>query len=192
MLADVGDDDGFAFGGLPDVVDDMRRAQLAIVWQFLDATDRGTARQVADPRDPRVVPLGLHLREPFQQHRPQVALHGDIGAHVLVQLRRIDVDVDFLRVLGVRGQLAGDAVVEAHAEREQQVRFLDGVVHPRLAVHPHHAEVQRMLCGHAADAEQRHGNGNVRAFGERQHFRHGTALEDAVAGEDHRALGGRQ
>ena len=63
-------------------------------------------------------------------------------------------------------QVAGDAIVEAHAEGEQQVGFLDGFVHPGFAVHAHHAEVQRMRCRNAAEAEQRDGHGDVRLLGE--------------------------
>ena len=48
----------------------------------------------------------------------------------------------------------------------QQVGFLNGVVDPRLAVHAHHAQVQRMRGREAAEAEQRGGDGNLRAFGE--------------------------
>ena len=88
------------------------------------------------------------LRQPVLQHRLQVAGIGHVGAHVLVQLRRVDVDVDLLGVLRVRRQLAGDAIVEAHAEREQQVGFLDRVVDPGLAVHAHHAEVERVMGRH--------------------------------------------
>ncbi len=40
-------------------------------------------------------------------------------------------------------EVAGDAVVEAHAEGEEEVGLLDGVVDPALAVHAHHAEGER-------------------------------------------------
>ena len=59
-----------------------------------------------------------------------------------------------LRRVGL--EVAGDAIVEAHAERDQQVGFLNGRVDPRFAVHAHHAEVERMRRRQAADAEQRH------------------------------------
>ncbi len=48
--------------------------------------------------------------------------------------------MDLLRVEGVVGKVAGDAVVEAHPEGEEQVGLLNGVVDPGLAVHAHHAE----------------------------------------------------
>ena len=68
-------------------------------------------------------------------------------------------------------QLAGDAIVEAHAEGQQQVGFLDRFVDPVLAVHAHHAEVERVMGRQAADAEQRHRDRNVGQLGERAALR---------------------
>ncbi len=70
----------------------------------------------------------------------EVADERDVGADVLVDLGGVDLDVDLLRGGSVAGEVAGDAVVEAHAEGEQEVGLLDGVVDPGLAVHAHHAE----------------------------------------------------
>ena len=52
----------------------------------------------------------------------------DVGRLVLVELRRIDVDVDDLAVLAELLDLAGHAVVEPHAERDQQIGLFDRVV----------------------------------------------------------------
>ena len=113
----------------------------------------------------------------------------DVDADVLVQLGAIDVDVNLLRVARVGLEVAGDAVVEPHAERDQQVGLLNRVVDPRLAVHAHHAEVERMRRRHAADAEQRHRDRNLRALGEREDLALGARQHDAVAGENQRPLG---
>ena len=118
-----------------------------------------------------------------------VAGDGRVDLHVLVELGRIDVDVDLLRVRRVGLEVAGDAIVEPHAERDQQVGFLNRGVHPGLAVHAHHAEVQRMRGREAADAEQRHRHRNLRLLGERLERRFGAAEDDAVAGQDQRTLG---
>ena len=103
VLADVGDDDGAAVGRLPDVVDDVRRAEPAIVGQVLDVAHRRTAGELADARDPGIV---LRRLRPAAASRcstvRQVAGDGDVGAHVLVQLGRVDVDVDLLGVRRVR------------------------------------------------------------------------------------------
>ena len=76
-------------------------------------------------------------------------------------------------------------------KRDQQVGFLDGGVDPGLAVHAHHAEVERMRGGNAADAEQRHRDRDVaRARRTRAPRRSRSEQDDAVAGEDQRPLGG--
>jgi hypothetical protein len=57
---------------------------------------------------------------------------GSISTWIFLALRRVGFEV------------AGDPIVEAHAERDQEVGFLNRRVHPGLAVHAHHAEIQRM------------------------------------------------
>ena len=113
--------------------------------------------------------------------RPRVLVHqlhqilqglADIGddrqmSHlVLVDLGRIDVDVDDLAVLGELADLAGDAVVEAHAKRQQQVGVVDGVVGVNGAVHAEHLQAQEMLAGEAAQAEERQRHRDAGALGE--------------------------
>jgi hypothetical protein len=71
-----------------------------------------------------------------------------------VHLRRVNLHVDLARARGVGAQVAGDAVVKAHAEGEQEVGLLDGVVAVGLAVHAHHAQAQRVGGGQAAEAEE--------------------------------------
>ena len=45
-----------------------------------------------------------------------IAYGSEIGALDLIDLRRIDIDMDNLAVLGELGDLAGHAIVEAHAK----------------------------------------------------------------------------
>ena len=99
---------------------------------------------LVDVRDPLRAIARLHLRQQLFEHVPQIADQADVGFHVLVDLGRIDVDVDLLRVERVGLEIARDAIVEPHAEREQQIGFLNRGVDPRFAVHAHHAEVQRV------------------------------------------------
>ena len=98
--------------------------------------------------------------------------------------------MDLLGVRRVGLEVAGDAIVEAHAERQQEVRFLNGVIDPRLAVHAHHADVERMAGGQAAEAEQRHRHRRVDPFGELAHLPHRAALQDALARQDDRLARG--
>src|ERR1039457_498558 len=109
---------------------------------------------------------------------------------VLVDLGGVDLDVDLLGAGRVAGEVAGDAVVEAHAEGEQQVRLLDGVVDPGFAVHAHHAEGERVVGGEGAEAEQGAGDGDLAAFGEVEDLLARAGEDDAVAGEDDGLFGG--
>ena len=80
---------------------------------------------------------------------------------VLADLGRVDVDVDDLGVRRERGELAGDAVVEPRAERDQQV----GLLHRRhgrvVAVHAGHAEAELVRVGERAARHQRRDDGEV-------------------------------
>ena len=99
---------------------------------------------VVDVREPGRAIARLDVRQPLVERDAQILGDRDVDAHVLVQLGAVDVDVDLLRGARVGLEVAGDAVVEAHAERDQQVGFLNRVVDPGLAVHAHHAEVERV------------------------------------------------
>ena len=153
-------------GFAPDVVDDVRGVEVAVVGEVDDVADGGGAFAGVDFAAARgwwsvVCVVGREERQQELQDFFEVADEGYVDADVLVDLAGVDLDVDLLRVGRVAGEVAGDAVVEAHAEGEQQVGLLDGVVDPRLAVHAHHAELQRMRGGDAAEAEQRGGDGDL-------------------------------
>ncbi len=59
-----------------------------------------------------------------------------------MNFRGIDLNVDFAGPGGVGAQVAGYPVIEAHAESQQQVGLLDGVVAVGFAVHAHHAQAE--------------------------------------------------
>ena len=119
----------------------------------------------------------------------EVPDEGYVYADVLVDLGRIDVYVDLFGVGGVFGEIAGDPVVEAHTEGEEEVGLLNGGVHPGLAVHAHHAEGERVGGGYGSEAEERAGDGDLVGFGEGEDFAFGAGFYDAVAGEDDGPLG---
>ena len=114
VLADVGDDDGVfeAAGGLrfaPDVVDDVRGVEVAVVGEVDDVADGGGAFAGVDFAEPGVV-VGHGLRSAggrtvagaavFEQGEEEledffeVADEGDVGADVLVDFAGVDFDVD--------------------------------------------------------------------------------------------------
>ncbi len=98
--------------------------------------------------------------------------------------------MDLLRFGRIGCQRAGDPIVKAHPAGNQQVGFLDGVVDPRLAMHAHHAQVQFMGGGKAAQAKQGAGDGDLRPLRQRAHLAHRARLDDAVPGKDQRPLRG--
>ena len=135
--------------------------------------------------------LRLDDFEQVQQRLAQVGDDRRVGLDVLVHLRRVDVDVDLLRVDRVGREVAGDAIVEAHAERQQQVGLLNRVIDPRFAVHAHHADVERMAGRETAETEQRHRHRRVDPLRELPHFGHRAALQNALARKDDRLLAER-
>ena len=105
---------------------------------------------------------GLDARHERAEHVAQIADDPDVDRNDLADLGGVDVDVDLLRLAGVGADVAGDAIVEAHAERDEEVGLLNRGVDPGFAVHAHHAEVERMRRRKRADAEQRHRDGDAR------------------------------
>ena len=87
--------------------------------------------------------------------------------------------------------LAGDAVVEAGAEGDQQVGLLHRGDRGVVAVHARHAEAQRVVVGERAAGHQRGDDVDVGQLGQLAQRLGGARLEDAAAGVDHRALGGQ-
>ena len=118
-----------------------------------------------------------------------VAAHGDVGRLVLVELRGVDIDVDDLAVLAELFDFARHAVVEPHAEGDQQIGLFDGVVGVHRAVHAEHVERQRVVAGKRAEAHHGHRHGDAGLLGERAELFAGIAADDAAAGVDDRPLG---
>jgi hypothetical protein len=56
--------------------------------------------------------------------------------------------------VGRKARVAGHPVVEPEAVADDHVRMLNGAVDVHLAMHPRHAEMERMGLGEGADAEQ--------------------------------------
>ena len=114
--------------------------------------------------------------------RPVDVLH-------LLDLGGVDVEV---RDRGVRRELlhlAGDAVVEARADGEQEVAVLDGVVGVRHAVHAEHLERQVAGGVDRADAHERGHDRDAEALGEGAELGRRLAVDDAAADVDERPLG---
>ena len=113
-----------------------------------------------------------------------------VGPAHLALLGRVDVDVDDLGVGGEAVDLAGDAVVEAGAEGDQQVAALHRRDGRGVAVHARHAEGQRVVVGERAAGHQRRDDVDAGQLGQLAHLLGGPGLEHAAADVEHRALGG--
>ena len=110
---------------------------------------------------------------------------------VLGDLRRVDVDVDELRVRGELRQLAGDAIVEARADAADEVGLVHRVVRGARAVHAEHAQPLRVRRGERAEAHQRARDREAVGGRELDELLGGVRVDDAAAGVDDRAPRGR-
>ncbi len=99
--------------------------------------------------------LGLQDLDQLLDDQAAVAHDRDVRAPDLAQLGGVDVDVDDLGVGGEAVELAGDPVVEAAAQGDEQVRLLHGGDRRVVAVHARHAEAQRVAVGEGAPGHQR-------------------------------------
>src|SRR5713101_2218654 len=129
--------------------------------------------------------------EPFK-YFTRIADESGVNLHVLVDFGAVDFNVNLAGALGVSTKVAGDAVVKSHADRDEEVGLLNGVVNPGFAVHAHHAEVQRIIGREAANAQERHGDRIIAGADELLEGAHRAGNHDPVAGENDGAFGGVQ
>ena len=113
-----------------------------------------------------------------------VADDGDVGRLVLVDLGRIDVDVDDLAVTGKLADLARHAIVEAHAQGKEEVGVVNGVVGVDGTVHSQHLQAQEMLAGKPAQPHEGQRHGNAHFLREFLQKRGGSGGNDTTAGVD--------
>ena len=121
-----------------------------------------------------------------------VAGDGHVGAADLAQLGRVDVDVDDLGVRGEGVDLAGDPVVEARAQGDQQVGPLHGGDRGVVAVHARHAQALGVRVGEGAAGHEGGDHRDAGALGQRQEGLGGPGLQDPAAGVEDRPLGRQQ
>ncbi len=177
-----------AAGDAPQVVHHVRGIEMAGVGQVLDVAHRNGALARFNRLEPCRSIAPCDARQQIFKHCAQIADQRDIDLDVLVDFGWIDLDVNLLGLQRVGAQRAGHAIVKAHAAGNQQICFLNCSVDPRLAVHAHHAQVQRMRSREVAQPQQRERHGNLRALGQRLHLLHRARFRNAVPGKDHRTL----
>src|ERR1700675_4843644 len=131
--------------------------------------------------EPRAAVWVHDVRDELFESLASVTNKSRVHFDVLVDLRAVDFDVNFACALRIGAQVAGDAVIKAHADGDEKIGFLNGVIDPGFAVHAHHAEVHRIGGREAADAEQGHGHGNVRGANKLFESAHRAGKHDAAA-----------
>ena len=145
--------------------------------------------------------VGLHLTgteqvlddlDEFLDDEATVADDRHVRATHLALLRRVDIDVDDLGLGGECRHLAGDAVVEPGAERNEEVTLLHRRDGRGRAVHTGHPEVQRVAVRERSSCHQRGDHGDLGEFGQFPERLGGASLEDAAPDIEHRALAGQE
>ena len=134
--------------------------------------------------------LTLDLLDHLREHQLGVADDRVVEVVVLVEVDGVDGALHHHLAAGdlSRGEVAG----EARADAEDRVGLVEEV-----ARHLGHrvggrAQGERMVLGEGALAAVGRGDGGVEQFRERRELLAGLGPEDALAGEDHRALGREQ
>ena len=163
MLADLGGDVGVQVLGQPiEPLDGILRHDHVVVRPVGERIRAPASARSAPTTDraPSCRPSAAGPPQPHQifQHAADIAENADVGAHVLVDRRRVDIDVDLLGVRREGVEPAGDAVVEARADAEHHVAIMHGHIGFVGAVHAEHA--QPVLAGRriGAEAHQRRGD----------------------------------
>ena len=95
-------------------------------------------------------PRRVEGQQQLLDDEPAVTGDGDVGPADLVELGRVDVDVDDLGLGGEGADLAGHPVVEPAAQGDEQVGLLHGGDGGVVAVHAGHAQAQRVGVGEAS------------------------------------------
>ena len=106
---------------------------------------------------------------------------------VLADLGRVDVGVDDLGARCERVEVAGDPVVEAGAEADDQVALLQRRDRRDGAVHAGHAEVLRVAVRERPAGHQRGDDGHPGELGQRAQLGGGAGADRAAADVEHRA-----
>ena len=155
------------------------------------------ARHRALPR--RTVGLGVGCAgqgEPLDQRlggETGIGLDGHVGMANLVELGRVDVDVDHRSVGCETIELAGDAVVESGTDGDEEIGFLHGGDRRVRPVHAGHPQRQGVIVGEpAATHEGGHhvdvgelGQGPQRVGAARLEYPAARVDDGPLGGEDH-------
>jgi len=92
VLADVGDDNGFAAGFLPKVVDDVSGVEMPVVGQTLNVKYSGIALEFGDVTNPCAVVAGYDVRRKlFKTSRASPTRAASTLTFLLISARSISM-----------------------------------------------------------------------------------------------------
>ena len=126
------------------------------------------------------------------KHLLQGPDHGNVRLAELRDLCRVDVEVDHRRAGRERRELAGDAVVEASPDGDQDITLVHGPVRPLRAVHAGPAEVELVRLGERTLAHQRRDDREPTELGELAQLGARVGVQRAAAHVEHGPLGARE
>ena len=166
MLADLGGDVGIhILGRRVEPLHRVLRHDHVVVRLVGERVARPPAGDLLPPRIERLL-VGLGGRPPqphdVLENPADIAQNADIGTHVLVDRRGIDIDMDLLRVRRERTDPAGDAVVETRADADHDVAIVHRHVGFVGAVHAEHADPVLAARRIGAETHQRRGDRKAR------------------------------
>ena len=123
------------------------------------------------------------------QHAAHRADDRNVHPHILGDGRGVHVQVNDGGVGAELLDLAGDAVIEAGADGEEDIRLVHRHVGFVGAVHAEHAQEPRVRHGEGPQPHEGAGDGETRLLDQVAQGLGGLAQDDAAAGVEHRPLG---
>ncbi len=145
--------------------------------------------------------VGIHLIHPpiggnllvdssveLLQNDPDIPDDSDGGGDVLVDLRRVHIDVDNVCSPGERGRFADDPVAEARADHNQQVAHRDDHVGDLRPVHSDHPRIACAGRRNRSDPHHRSAHRSIDLFDELGKLFARPSPNDSPADKTHRPL----
>lgn len=177
VLADAGGDDGVAAGKAVKFFDN----ELGLDCFGVAVVGEGV---ILFPLIDLVIPIGVAVEvgrgaleaAAFEEEVKAAEGVADVGedreadGFILIELGVVDVDVDDGSVLAKFFDFAGDAVIEADADSEEEVGFVNGVVGIDGSVHTEPLEGEGVVFGEASDSHEGSCDGDVGSLDEFEEF----------------------
>ncbi len=150
MLANVGYNNGFAVGKFIKLVDDVLHFETALPFEF--------EREFLFPAVEFLEPLGGvqfgHMRHEFIDNLEGIADAVDVGLNHFSNFRRVDIDMNNLRLFAEFFGVAQNSVIKARADVDEQVALANGFIGIGTPVHPEPSEGKFVRFGEGALSEQ--------------------------------------